>query len=146
MKTLIVIALTIFTLNGVAQEKRKRGSERHDKMELRKEMTPEDIADLKSKKLTLRLDLTDTQQNEARKIILQQSKLNHDLRDEHKTNADKREKPSKDAFVKMQNHKLDQLISLKREMKTILTPEQYAKFEKMRPRKQRGKGKNSKRE
>jgi uncharacterized membrane protein YgaE (UPF0421/DUF939 family) len=79
MKTLIVIALTLFTLNGVAQEKRKRSSERHDKIELRKEMTPEDIAGLKAKKLTLRLDLTDAQQNEAHKIILEQSKSNQDL-------------------------------------------------------------------
>ena len=145
MKTLIVITLTLFSLNGVAQEERKRGSERHDKMELRKEMTPEDIAGLKAKKLTLRLDLTDAQQNEAHNIILEQSKSNQDLRKEHKTKGEKREKPSKDEFVKMQNHKLDQQIALKREMKTILTPEQYAKFEKMKPKKQRRKGQDRKR-
>lgn len=144
MKTLIVITLALFTLNGVAQEKRKRGSQDDYKMELRKEMTPEDIADLKAKKLTLRLDLTDAQQNEAHKIILKQSKSNQDLRKEHKTNGEKREKPSKDTFVKMQNHKLDQLIAMKREMKTILSPEQYAQFEKMRPKKQRRKGKDRK--
>jgi hypothetical protein len=46
----------------------------------------------------------------------------------------------------MQNHKLDQQIAMKREMKTILTPEQYAKFEKMRPRKQRRKGKDRKKQ
>ena len=34
----------------------------------------------------------------------------------------------------MENRKLDQHIKMKREMKALLTPEQYAKFEKMKPR------------
>ncbi len=139
MKKLMVIALALFTLNGVAQEKRKKSSERHSKMELRKEMTPKDIADLKAKKMTLRLDLTDAQQQKVHRLILKQAETNQSLRKEHKADGEKREKPSKEERVKMQNHKLDQLIAMKREMKTILTPEQYAKFEKKKPKKPRTK-------
>ena len=143
MKKLVVIALTLFTLNGIAQEKRKRFSKGHDKMELRKEMTPKDIADLKTKKLTLRLDLTDVQQQKIHKIILDQTEENQSLRKEHKIDGDKMEKLSKDEFVKMQNHRLDQQIEMKREMKTILTTEQYAKFENIKPRKYRKKRRKS---
>ncbi|WP_296385002.1 Spy/CpxP family protein refolding chaperone [Winogradskyella sp.] len=146
MKKLIVIALALFTLNGVAQEKRKRASERHDKMELRKDMTPKDIADLKAKKMTLHLDLTDTQQQKVHQLILKQAEVNQSLRKEHKADGEKREKPSKEERVKMQNHKLDQLIAMKRELKTILTPEQYAKFEKMEPKKHGKHGKRSKKQ
>ncbi|WP_339754711.1 Spy/CpxP family protein refolding chaperone [uncultured Winogradskyella sp.] len=146
MKKLLVIALALFTLNGVAQEKKEKSTDRHHKMELREEMTPKDIADLKTKKMTLRLDLTDAQQKKVHKLIFEQSKTNQSLRKEHKAaNGEKRGKPSKDERLKMQNHKLDQLIAMKREMKTILTPEQYAKFEKMKPKKHKRKGKGGKR-
>jgi len=146
MKKLLVIALALFTLNGVAQEKRKRSSEHHGKMNMRKDMSPKDIADLKSKKLTLQLDLTDAQQQKVHKLILNQAETNQSLRKAHKTDGDeKRERPSKEERLKMQNQKLDQMIALKREMKTILTAEQYAKFEKMKPKKRRHKGKRGKR-
>jgi Spy/CpxP family protein refolding chaperone len=133
MKKLLIIALAFFTLNGMAQ-KREHKADRKQGFELRKQMTPADIADLKAKKLTLKLDLTDAQQQKVRKIILKQSEKNQKLRKEQKAAGEKREKPTKDEFVKMQNHKLDQLIEFKRELKTILTPEQYEKFETMQPK------------
>ncbi|BAO74891.1 hypothetical protein [Winogradskyella sp. PG-2] len=146
MKKILVIALALFTLNGVAQEKRKRSSERHEKMDMRKDMSPKDIADLKSKKMTLRLDLTDAQQRKVHKLILNQAEVNQNKRKERKGYDEKREKPSKEERLKMQNQRLDQMIALKREFKTILTAEQYAKFEKMQPEKQRRKGKRKKRQ
>lgn len=147
MKKLLVIALALFTLNGLAQEKRKGSSDRKEKMSLRKDMTPSDIADLKSKKLTLKLDLTDAQQKKVHQLILKQAETNQSLRKAHKDdNGEKRERPSKEELVKMQNHKLDQMIALKREMKTILTAEQYVKFEKMDPKKRKQKGKRKKRQ
>jgi len=85
MKQLVVIALSLFTLIGVAQEKRKHKTERKNSTELRKQMTPNDIADLKAKKLTLKLDLTDAQQKKVHTLILNQAKANKALRDEHKS-------------------------------------------------------------
>ncbi len=147
MKKLVVIALALVTLNGMAQEKRKNQTDRNHGSELRKEMTPSEIADLKAKKMTLKLDLSDAQQKKAHHIFLTQSKVNDELRKEHKaTNGEKKEKPSKDEFVKMQNHRLDQQIKMKREMKLMLTPEQYAKFEKMKPRQHRKKGNRKKKQ
>jgi hypothetical protein len=145
MKKLLVIALALFTLTGVAQEKRKHRADRKDGSELRKQMTPSEIADLKAKKLTLTLDLTDAQQKKVHTIVLNQAKENETLRKERKAaDVEKKEKPSKEEFVKMQNHRLDQQIEMKREMKTILTAEQYAKFEKMKFRKHKKRGKRGK--
>lgn len=142
MKKLLVIAIALFTLNGVAQEKKKKQTDRKAGSELRKQMTASDIAELKAKKMTLKLDLTDAQQKKAHTIFLTEAKVNDELRKEHRAaKGEKKEKPSKDEFVKIQNHRLDQQIKVKREMKVILTPEQYAKFEKMKPRQPRQKGK-----
>lgn len=141
MKKLLVIAIALFTLNGIAQE-RKKNSDRKDRSESRMEMTPSEIANLKAKKLTLKLDLTDAQQKKVQNVFLTQAKANEDLRKERKVaDGEKKEKPSKEEFMKMQNLRLDQQIEMKREMKSILTAEQYAKFEKMKPREHKRKGK-----
>jgi len=146
MKKLVVIVLSLFTLIGVAQEKRKHKTEQKNGIELRKQMTPNDIADLKSKKLTLKLDLTDAQQKKVHALILNQAKAKETLKNERKSkDGEKKEKPSKDDIVKRQNHRLDQQIAMKRKMKTILTAEQYAKFEKMKPRKNKKRRKHNKR-
>jgi hypothetical protein len=142
MKKLLVIALALFTLNGVAQEKRKKGPENNERRSLRKDMSPKDIADLKSKQMTLRLDLTDSQQKKVHQVILKQVEAKQTLRKNHKgTEGEKREKLSKEERLKMENHKLDQKIAFKREMKSILTAEQYTKFEKANPKKRKSKGK-----
>ncbi|WP_179335745.1 hypothetical protein [Winogradskyella costae] len=144
MKKLLVIAVALFTLNGMAQEKEKR-SERKDRSELRMQMTPNDIADLKSKKLTLKLDLTAAQQKKVHSIFLNEAKANEGLRQKHKSaEGEKRERPSQEEFLKMQNTRLDQQIEVKRDMKTILNAEQYAKFEKMKPKKHKKRGDHNK--
>jgi hypothetical protein len=145
MKKLVVIALALFTLNGVAQDKRKNHNDREMHSELRKQMTPSDIADLKSKKLALKLDLSDTQQAKVHTLILDQATAHKDLRKKHQAeNAEKKGKPSKDDFVKMENFKLDQQLKMKREMKALLTAEQYSKFEQMKPRGHKKNRKHSK--
>ncbi len=147
MKKLVVIALALITLNGMAQEKRNQSVDREELSEFRKDMTPNEIAGLKSKQMTLQLDLTDKQQSKVHSIILTHSETNQNLRKESKgANDDQKEKRSKDDFVKMQNHRLDQKIEMKREMKAILSPEQYAKFEKMGPRQHRKKGNHKKKQ
>ena len=44
----------------------------------------------------------------------------------------------------MQNLRLDQQIEMKREMKTILSAEQYVEFEKMKPRDHKKRGQPNK--
>ena len=140
MQKLVIIALALFTFNGMAQENRKPHKGFKHLMELRKDMTPDEVADLKTKKLVLELDLTDQQQEDVHKIVLAQAIENEKLREESKGNdIDKKGKLSKEEFLKIQNHRLDQKIAFKREMKTILSDEQYAKFEQMKPREHRKK-------
>jgi hypothetical protein len=109
-----------------------------------KQMTPNDIADLKTKRLTLRLDLNEKQQKEVHSLILNQAKSNEILRQERRSaNAENKGKPSKDEFVKMENHRLDQQIKMKQAMKSILTADQYVKFEQIKPRSRNKQGRRS---
>ncbi|WP_178985790.1 hypothetical protein [Winogradskyella helgolandensis] len=144
MKKLLVIALALFTINGMAQKK-ERTSDRKDRSESRMQMTPNDIADLKSKKLTLKLDLTVAQQKDVHALILKEAKANEGLRKNRTVvEGEKKEKPSQEEMIKMQNTRLDQQIEMKREMKSILNAEQYAKFEKMKPREHKKRGDRNK--
>ncbi|MFK7832808.1 MAG: hypothetical protein AB8B52_06010 [Winogradskyella sp.] len=147
MKRVIIIALALVTFNAFAQQKRERGIQQEHISEIRKEMTPQDVADLKTKQLTLKLDLTDVQQKEVHQLILDQAKTRAEKRKAHQAKVEgKKEKPSKDEFVKMQTERLDAQIEMKRNMKAILNTEQYAKFEKMKPRKGQKRGKRTKKE
>ncbi|WP_299101817.1 hypothetical protein [uncultured Winogradskyella sp.] len=146
MKKLVIIAIALVTLNGFAQEKGDKKMRKGNRSEMRKDMTPKDIADLKSKRLTLKLDLTDVQQKKVQKLFLEEAETRQKFKDSRKLKeGEKRERPSQEEFVKMQNLRLDQQIQMKRNMKSILSEEQYAKFEKMKPRKHKKRGEKGKR-
>lgn len=132
MKNLIAIALVVFTLNAMAQNQRKNRSDRQAGYETMKQMTPNERADLQSKKLTLRLDLSDAQQQKVQAIVLKHAKANENNRKTWRSSVDASDtKPTQAEVLKMRNNRLDQQIEMKREMKAILTPEQYDKFEKI---------------
>ncbi|MDN3493813.1 hypothetical protein [Winogradskyella bathintestinalis] len=138
MNKLVIIAIAFATLSSFAQQKQPQKLDRENRAELRKSMTPTEIADLKSKQLTLKLDLNDEQQKKVHQLILNGAEDKQSLRQDNKTEKDDtRKKPSKDEMLKMKSQKLDMQIEMKREMKKILTEEQFAKFEKMQPRKQK---------
>lgn len=131
MKNLLIIAFALFTLNAAAQKHQTRQNDRKAGSEMMKQMTPKERADLQTKKLTLHLDLSDAQQEKVHAIILNQANINENRRKAWKSSkTDENFKPSKDSVLKMRNDKLDQQIQMKRDMKAILTPEQYEKFEK----------------
>jgi len=144
MKNLVVIAIAFLTLNATAQDRRQERKGQDHRKEIMKDMTPEEVANLKTKKLTLKLDLTEKQQRQVETILLKQSVERQKKREAHQ-NREEKEKPSKEEFLEMKNERLDNQIELKQKMKDILTDEQYAEFKKMKPRKHHRKGKRSKR-
>ena len=144
MKNLMVITIAFLTLSATAQDRRQERNRHDHAKEIMKDMTPDEVATLKTKKLTLKLDLTDKQQRQVESILLEQAVERQKKREAHQ-NKEEKEKPTKEEFLKMQNDRLDSQIEMKRKMKNILTEDQYAKFEKMKPRKQHRRGKRAKR-
>ena len=138
MKHLMIIVIALVTISASAQQ-RKQGQEKTDmkaKMELRQNRTPEESAKLQTKKMTLRLDLNETQQAEIEKLLLIDAKERNFRMGEFKARQqkDEGEKFSKEDRLKMQNDRLDRQIEMKKKMKVILTAEQYEKLGNMQER------------
>lgn len=133
MKKLLIIVLTLAAFNMQAQEKKE------NRMAMKKErlskMSPEEMAELQTKKMVLALDLTDTQQKQVQKLNLENAKLRLEKMKKRMALKDKNEKPSDKDRLKMQNERLDHMIANKREMKKILDDTQYEKWNEMTAKK-----------
>ncbi|WAC01723.1 hypothetical protein N7U66_17760 [Lacinutrix neustonica] len=133
MKKLIIMALALASFNMQAQDKKE------DRMAIKKErlnkMNAEDMAQIQTKKMVLALDLSDAQQKQVEQVELKTAKRRLEHMKKKATMAEKGEKPSEDARLKMQNDKLDNRIATKREMKKILNESQYEKWNTMHERK-----------
>lgn len=141
MKKLIVIALALVTLQVSAQEKKERIQRGAD-------FTPEEMAQLHTKKMTLELDLTKEQQEQVAALNLENAKAKKTQMEARKNRKKTDEKPSKEEVLKMKNDRLDAQIANKQKMKRILTADQYKKWEELHGKhnnKMKRKRKNEKR-
>lgn len=147
MKNLLMIVLAVVTISVSAQERKRDGQKgaMKEHMELHQDMTPQEMASLQTKKMTLQLDLTDKQQKEVESILLEEAKMRKAKMAERKAKMGKTDgvKPSKEERLKMVNERLDQQIEMKKKMKAILNAKQYEKFEAMQSNKQNMRGKKS---
>ncbi len=152
MKKIILIALLVIASQVNAQQKEYANNMRGDRSERFSDMTPDEIATLQAKKMTLRLDLNESQQKEIKKLILENASSRKSKMEAFKAKKESGEmaKPSKEERLKMMNERLDKQIEMKAKMKKILSDEQYAKWqadkEKMTKQKdqKRGKGRGQK--
>lgn len=117
----------------------QKGDFRKDRAHHFEDFSAEEIAQLKTKKLTLALDLTSAQQSEIQALELQNAKAMKQKMAERKKMKEKndKEKPSKEERLAFMNERLDRQIAHKAKMKSILSAEQYAKWEKMHAMKQK---------
>lgn len=144
MKKLVLIALALVTIQVSAQE--RRGHNKQDKKERAERMSeysPEEIAELQTKQMTLQLDLTEAQQKQIMALNVENAKSRKAFMEERKKvmeNGDRKE-PSKEERLKMKNDMLDKKIAVKKQMKEILNAEQYKKWEAMAKEKmEKGRG------
>ncbi len=127
MKNSIVVLMLMVGLTAMAQtEGNRNGREMND-------MTPEQMATLQTKKMTLSLDLTDAQQTQIHALHLENAKTRKAKMEERKAKKEGEEKvkPTSEERFAMQNERLDRQIAQKERMKKILSKEQFDKWEKM---------------
>jgi len=133
MKKIVFILLALIALKVSAQEKNERPNrERGEKMERYQDYTPEEIANLQTKKMTLHLNLNESQQKEIKELNLENAISRETMMKAHKAQKESgnMEKPSKEARLKMMNDRLDRQIERKGKMKKILNADQFTKWEK----------------
>ena len=120
MKKVCIVALLVIGLSSFAQERK----ERHPKGEM-EQMTPEQRNQLHLKKMTLDLDLNAKQQEQLTKILADQSAKREAMKAEHKAKMEE----AKTIRFEMKKKILDEQIEIKNKMKSILSAEQFAKWE-----------------
>ena len=133
MKKIAIILIALVTMQVSAQEK-KRDHQRDGQraqMEAMKDLSPEEIATLQTKKMTLHLDLNEAQQKKMESFFLEEAKFRKAKMEERKAMKESGEKKqfSKEDKYKMMNERLDHQIEVKQKMKSILNDEQFEKWE-----------------
>lgn len=131
MKKIVLIAIAFISLNAYAQHQGPMHKKGHKGNQERSELnlSPEEVASLKTKKMTLHLDLTEVQQKQVNNLLLKQEQLHKAKMDARPKNDDGSfVKPSKDEHLTMMNERLDAKIEMKRQMKSILNKDQFEKY------------------
>lgn len=145
MKNLVIALILVCGVTAFAQENRRDRKERGEaSKEMRAKMsdlTAEQQAELASKRMTLHLDLTEKQQVAVEKLELEKATQR---KAQFKNKKDRKELSDTERF-ELKTKMLDEKIAYKKEMKSILTDDQYEKWEKgHKGKNRRGKGKNKK--
>ncbi|MFD1293393.1 Spy/CpxP family protein refolding chaperone [Lutibacter holmesii] len=129
----ITVIAMLISLNITAQKNNKQQRNRSD-------FTPEQMATLKVKKMTLDLDLNDSQQKEIYAIEKTNAEERVKIRTQMRANRDNGVQLSSDEKFELQQTRLDKMIAHKAALKTILTKDQFTKWEEnMNSRKRDGK-------
>ena len=142
MKKLFVLALLLVGTTIIAQERNRK----HQGNEM-EQFTPEQKSQLMLKKMTLELDLNDSQQKEMSAIISNNVAKKEAHKAEMKAMKEKGVKPTNDERFAMHMKMLDEQIVTKKRMEKILNAKQFEKWTSLkedRQEKQRGnhQGKN----
>jgi len=134
MKKVFMTCLLLVSISLQAQPPGQGRSEHrkavHEKM---KELTPQQRAELKTKKMVLELDLTIEQQLEIQKLNLEIESE----REKMKRQKKKLEEISAYDFFDRTSKMLDKKIAAKKRLQSILGEEQFEKFQRSRERKAR---------
>ena len=131
MKSTMLIAFLLIGTISFAQPT-KRNRETPPPMDKMADMPAENIATLMSKKMTLQLDLSESQQAKVYDLILANTVQKKAQR------ANRAEgKPSKKMHFEMQNKMLDNKIAFNKTMKSILNDTQYTLWKEQNHKKKK---------
>lgn len=127
MKKLFIIAMLVIGLTTFAQE--RKGTKNRATAE---KMSPEQRTEKHLKKLTTELNLNTVQSEQLKQLMMEQATKREAYkakREEIKANQVKPSKEERQAFKK---NRLEEKEAMESKMKTILTPEQYEKWQSLR--------------
>ena len=120
MKKVLIIFMALATFAVSAQ---KKDSERKEnRKELKANLTPDQRADLKMKKMTLALDLNASQQQKVKQLFLK-------AENDRPVTSPNRSEMTDTQKYEAKSAMMDRRIAMKKEMKQILTEEQMTKWE-----------------
>lgn len=137
MKKIAIALIALITFQANAQHKEEgHHDSRKERLHKMKDISPEDMAQLHTKKLTLALDLTDAQQKKINALNLKHAKVKKAKMEARIKDKEATKKRSQEQRLKAMNERLDAQIAHKKEMKAILNEKQYEKWERLQAKRQ----------
>ena len=112
-------------------------AQRHGEGKISKDLSAEQIATLRTKKMTLALALDDKQSDKVYTVLLDQAKDRKAMITNRKSKEEKPELTKEERFAKT-NERLDKRIAVQNEMKAILTDSQFEQYKKMNSKHRKG--------
>ena len=126
-KLLSMVILSLFLVSSFAQEKQRK--QRHS------DLTPEQIAEVQTKEMTLQLELNEKQQKQILKINKKKAIERKQQMEEHRALREKSEKLTSEELIKRKSARLDKQIAHQKEMKKILNEKQFETWKESRNKK-----------
>jgi hypothetical protein len=133
MKKLLIICVLLAGVTTLAQER----GDRHHGRNFLKDMTPEQMATLSSKRLALVLDLSEEQRRQVMELQLTRAKEGKAFMETRKNSESSGTALSPEDRFDRLNKRLDRELAYKAEMKKILTEEQYVRWGSLHDRHKR---------
>lgn len=147
LKMFVLSAVAFVGLQAASQNQKKDRNQNRERNHEMMKLSAEDIATIQTKKMTLFLDLNDSQQIAIQKINLENATQKKAMMEAYQAKKASGElsKPSGEDKLNKLNKSLDHQIAMKAKMKSILNDDQFAKWEKVQQKKNmhRKKGKKS---
>ena len=135
MKNLLIALMALFCISTYAQQNRNnKGEARREMRQQKPDLSPEQMAELATKNMTLQLDLNEAQQKKVNKLQLERAKSREA---QFNSKSEKKQLSDTERFT-MKTQRLDEQIAHKKQMKSILSQEQYQKWEGMQAKKRKG--------
>ena len=126
-KLLSMVILSLFLVSSFAQEKQRK--QRHS------DLTPEQIAEVQTKEMTLQLELNEKQQKQILKINKKMAIERKQQMKGHRALREKSEKLTSEELIKRKSARLDKQIAHQKEMKKILNEKQFETWKESRNKK-----------
>ena len=123
MKKLVTFLIVVVLFSTIAN-----AQGRNQRFKNRDNYTPEQIADLQTKRLALQLDLTDKQQKEIYALKKKQAEERDQFVKEYREKRQSGTLTSDERYA-YSSKRLERQAKVKKEMKNILTQEQFEKWE-----------------
>lgn len=130
MRNLVLAVVLMIGLGAMAQKPNQEKGQRS----YMNNMSPEQMATLQTKRMTLALDLTDAQQKQVQSLNLENATKRAEKMKAMKAKKETGElkKTTSEDRYNMQLAMLDHQIAQKNKMKKILDKEQFVKWDKMK--------------
>jgi len=130
MKSIVYIAIFLMSISTFAQKPNTK--------KMKPRFNSEQQAELQSKRMVLALDLSEKQQEQVKALELIKAKDREANRMQRNTRQKSGEKLSQDELYARNTKRLDAQMAHQKEMKQILSQEQYTKWKELnKERKQR---------